>query len=596
MKKLNFGLASKIAMLLALPFLAYFASTIPTIRHDLQNLKVSQQVSERLSALNTITEFADFFQAEVVYSAIYAGGGLTFDEVKEKRAKVDNAFDEFEALLKSNIFFSVRANTALQLNDELKELREITDRKSVKDVSIILEGRKQLIQQFHSVYEEVAKEAMDLPGVSEHLRAISSIEDSKYYAHLLLAHVTSLFYSQESLTDSEFDELAFLYAALQMELSQTHIVMSPESQKRIMEIKHSDAMQSLTRGYYEIRSNHRDGVYNYNINSFTSETSEVISRLSGLVNVEINKVYSQVQSIFRETTSTFWSFVLLLIFVTIAIVAASGAMIKGMTKSIWKAVKDLKVSSTSVSHASRQLAISSQAMSADAASSANAIEKTVSNIRELNEKVTNNAWNAKSASKLSEESSQTAAKGEKEIGRLVASMQDISESSLRISEITKIIDEIAFQTNLLSLNAAVEAARAGEHGKGFAVVADAVSNLAQRSAVAARDIEEIVKDTVKKTEQGFEVASSGSKVLNDIVVQSREVASLISSIASASEEQTEKINSVTMAINKLDISTQANVSAAKDSAVASKELWSQSNSLNKVVNVLARIIEGGKNV
>lgn len=195
---------------------------------------------------------------------------------------------------------------------------------------------------------------------------------------------------------------------------------------------------------------------------------------------------------------------------------------------------------------------------------ASSMEQTVSSLEELNSMVQLNSEHAKQAAALSQNSRDTATHGEQEINLLIQSMREISESSKKVQEITYLIDDISFQTNLLALNAAVEAARAGEQGRGFAVVADAVRTLAQKSAVAAKDIAHLINETSNKVEKGFSQANNSGEVLKKILTSVKMVSDLNNEISLASQEQTVGLNQISQALNVIDHSLQDNNNTMKD--------------------------------
>lgn len=263
-----------------------------------------------------------------------------------------------------------------------------------------------------------------------------------------------------------------------------------------------------------------------------------------------------------------------------------------LTKALSVVTERISEAGTQVSSASEQLSSASQQLSAGATESASSLEETVSSLEELSSMVRLNADNAKEASSLSLSSRKSAEDGENEIRSLISAMTDISKSSKKIEEIINVIDDIAFQTNLLALNAAVEAARAGEQGKGFAVVAEAVRNLAQRSASAAKDITVLIKESVDQISNGSKIADQSGEVLKNIVNSVKKVSDLNNEIASASSEQSKGISQISKAMNELDQSTQRNAASAEETAASSEEMSAQASELQGLVGELGAIIEG----
>ncbi|MGZ3804386.1 MAG: methyl-accepting chemotaxis protein [Pseudobdellovibrionaceae bacterium] len=268
---------------------------------------------------------------------------------------------------------------------------------------------------------------------------------------------------------------------------------------------------------------------------------------------------------------------------------------KSITRAVGNVSKDLALGSDHVAQASTQIAGSSQSLSEAATEQASSLEETVATMEELTSMVGLNTENGKQAAALAASTREIALKGEMEIKTLIDSIHTISADSKKIEEITNVIDDIAFQTNLLALNAAVEAARAGEQGKGFAVVAEAVRNLAQRSASAAKEIAEMIKNSVEKIEIGSRQANQGGVVLAEIVTAVKKVADLNNEIANASEEQRNGIVQIGKAMNQMDEVTQQNAAAAEETAAAAEELSAQSESLRSSVIALEGLVYGSNN-
>jgi methyl-accepting chemotaxis protein len=205
-------------------------------------------------------------------------------------------------------------------------------------------------------------------------------------------------------------------------------------------------------------------------------------------------------------------------------------------------------------------------------------------MEQFTSRLRDSAQTAQQANGLVQSASQAAARGGDVVTQVVATMQQISGASRKIVDIIGVIDGIAFQTNILALNAAVEAARAGEQGRGFAVVASEVRQLAQRSADAARQIKQLIGDSVDKVDAGSKLADEAGGSMREIVDQVTRVTGLIGEMSHASADQSQGIAQVGNSISQVDQATQQNAALVEQSAAAAESLERQATRLTELVN------------
>ncbi len=254
-------------------------------------------------------------------------------------------------------------------------------------------------------------------------------------------------------------------------------------------------------------------------------------------------------------------------------------------RQVGETVSIVHTSTGSVSIATQEIASGNLDLSIRTERQALLLQKATSTMATLSQTVAQNAANAQQANTLAIEASGTVTTGEEVVRTMVDIIGRISKSSARISEITAVIEGIAFQTNILALNAAVEAARAGEQGKGFAVVATEVRGLAQRSAVAAKEIRDLIASSVDEIRAGSEQARQVTAAMSSIRISIAHVGGIVSEIAQASDEQDCGIEYLHQSIIEIDHDTQQNAALVEQAAAAAQSLEEQATTLVKAISV-----------
>lgn len=263
-----------------------------------------------------------------------------------------------------------------------------------------------------------------------------------------------------------------------------------------------------------------------------------------------------------------------------------GQLLRAMSRmkaALAEVVGQVRVAAEAVVTASGQVSAGTTDLSQRTEEQASSLEQTAASMEELSSTVKQNADNARQADELSRSATARAKQGGNEVVEMVVTMGDISTSASRIAEIISVIDAIAFQTNILALNAAVEAARAGEQGRGFAVVASEVRTLAQRSAQAAKEIKDLIADSLQKVDGGTRVAETAGDTIQALVIDVQRVSELMGSIAEASAEQSRGVQQVNKTVTEMDKVVQQNASAVQQSAAAAEGMRQQAEGLLRAV-------------
>jgi len=267
------------------------------------------------------------------------------------------------------------------------------------------------------------------------------------------------------------------------------------------------------------------------------------------------------------------------------------ASLQVMQKNLVGIVGKVRSSSSLIAAGATEISAGNLDLSSRTEQQASSLEETASAMEELTSTVKQTAENSRNANQLALSASEVAVGGGEVVGKVIATMKTIHDSSSKIVDIISVIDGIAFQTNILALNAAVEAARAGEQGRGFAVVASEVRTLAQRSAAAAKEIKVLINDSVTSVEDGSKLVAEAGATMEQVVSSVRRVSEVINEISAASNEQSDGIEQINQAITQMDEVTQQNAALVEEAAAASQSLQVQAQYLEDAVGVFKLEVE-----
>jgi methyl-accepting chemotaxis protein len=328
----------------------------------------------------------------------------------------------------------------------------------------------------------------------------------------------------------------------------------------------------------------------------STEARKCRDALNAILNDAIAISSRQQQGIRDDTVSLADSLFWTMIIASVIGIAVAGVIafivVRSITSSLNRIIGELDNGSTEVTSAASEISNSSQSLAEGATEQAASLEETSSALEQMASMTRQNADNAHRTSETTAAMVKLIGEGAVAVQNMSSAMAEINESAEQINRIIKTIEDIAFQTNLLALNAAVEAARAGEAGKGFAVVADEVRNLAQRSAQAARDTTALIESTVTRVHNGGEIAAKLDASFKEIQEGSDKVGGLIKEITSATHEQAQGVDQVNTAVAQMDKVTQSNAASAEESASSSEQLSAQADALKNLVEDLLSLVAG----
>ena len=339
--------------------------------------------------------------------------------------------------------------------------------------------------------------------------------------------------------------------------------------KPIVEIR--DVMTRLGEGHFDRRV---EGDYTGDFLSIKNDVNYIVDRLASYVH-EIDDSLNAVASgdLTRKTAVNF-----------IGEFEAIGESIDKIGINLHNTISKIDAASEQMLMGTKQISISAMELANGASSQASSVQELTASIDMINQQTKENAANAAEANSLSNKSTENAIEGNDAMQQMLEAMHQINESSNNISRIIKAIQDIAFQTNLLSLNAAVEAVRAGEHGKGFGVVAEEVRSLAERSQKAAKETTELIEDSISRVEFGSNIAESTAEALNVIVSNADDIMKIVGGITISSRDQAEAIEQLSLGLNQISQVVQANSAISEEAAAASEELNSQAEVLQELVS------------
>ena len=589
-----------------------FALTVSSGYQMFQNYKLWKQsagLKTSTEYLTAISGVVHNIQNERGLSILFLNKIAPKEDLDEQRNLLNEKIKVMETVLPH--VSHVTAEATRNVLKELEGARKAVD--GQLDESEALKDYAGMVDQLIKL--EVARsQEYPMNGLENRLISQSIFEGSKESIAKLRGTVSSILKQKKPIdAKTQFTVLSYK-EEVESNLASFGLIISSDTRQKLNEFMTSNAWLIIPNAVEDVFENATTGKFKGEANQFFGLVSAAHDTIYTFITDETAKIESEVTSTYNYARAVFWTFLFITLFGLAFIITLSFWSINQITQEIEHISKDLIEGASSTGFLAKDMSSSSTSLAEGVTEQAAALQETVASLEEVRAMVSKNADNAEQARTVATQTSENARKGKASVSEVISAISEIlhsneaiqhqvemsnnemNEITRVISDIaskTKVINEIVFQTKLLSFNASVEAARAGEHGKGFAVVAEEVGNLAQMSGTAAREItqllegglkkvETIVKDSKskvsnlvvtskEKVELGTTTARRCDTVLDELLGGVDEMNNMVVEIATASQEQSQGVNEISKAMNQLEAVTQNNSAATNEVSTVAVE-------------------------
>ncbi len=596
-----------------------------------KDYKISQRLTKDAFAQETLTDIIHEIQKERSKTVLLYGKKIEKADLEIQRKKVDEAFEKIK-LSYDQIDYKGKEDDLTMINAGLKEVRSIVD--SNGELKKVVELYALHISSITSLQIKIYEDR-HFEGIETRFKSLAIFEKSKESMGQLRATINGILIKDTALNPDLLEKIGALKSGIVQNLESPGLVLSENGKLKTKEILDSKEWEGVLTVYKTIIMLSDTGSYGVDAKTFAEQITTTIDMTFSVLKNEyqyntslLNKATENAKNELMTVSIFVIAVFTLALIGSLYVVNKISKTLLAVADAIGKTSIETKTTSTIMEETAEKLA---QATTEQASS----IQETASSTEELNSMVARNADNSRNVAESSQTSEATAKRGKESVLNVISSMnsinqsneltfRQINESNEKLTEIvhmineigtkTKVINDIVFQTKLLSFNASVEAARAGEHGKGFAVVAEEVGNLASMSGKAATEIsalleesisrvDQIVKETKEKVEDsarsgkskvedGIKTANECGTVLDEIVNSVSTVAMLANEISSASVEQSQGVQEINKAMGMLDQVTQTNAQTSNHASSIAGEMSNQADRLKDLVEDLLKVVNG----
>lgn len=618
---LRLSLRTKIILVGTIPFLLYLISAGISVSESYSAYRRAEANFANADKILRVSALIHELQKERGKSNSFLGGSIVYSQIQDQVAVTDTKID---AISDADFWPSESAAGLQKLRQSVKD--------KTGQSSQVVAGYRNLISNLMDVEINLVNQSRGTP-VESKMVSILILERAKESAGRLRANLSGVLATNAALTDEQINLLIGSKGGVEVSLGSPALHVSDEMEKQIKSFDQSKEWKEVGAAFSTVIRKSKEGGYNIDPLTIFAHATTAIDRLATFVQSQVEEVKTfsseRRASMLRSCSIS----TIMAVFIALMVSLVISFTVVSTTKPIFTVVDNLNKASAQLSFSSDELKDASNKIAEAASESAASIQETSSAIEEISSMVAKNSDNAQRVKETSEAGRNHALNGKEVMEEMVAAIDvikgsqdnvkaEIDDTNLKIRNIvtliseikskTQVINEIVFQTKLLSFNASVEAARAGEHGKGFSVVAEEIGQLAQMSGQAAQDISqmldkstqdvvtiieestartgELIRDAGEKVNVGMSVSKKLMGVFDEIVGSVNGMTSMIAEISAASQEQATGVGQVASAMTELDQANQQNASASTQAAQSASSLATEVVRLKEVVGMLKQTI------
>lgn len=626
----KFSLKWKIVLIGLIPFLCFAGLAAYQLSQSFAVYKDAGQITQKVALYGKASTLIHQLQIERARTVAFLNGAIEAENLREQWNATSKAMGPFAEALKNMPAPYPELEQVLQEHAGL--LEQVKEKKASN--TLVIQKYISFIAKLIRLGFQSADETK-IANAAVGLRSQASIEEVKELAGQLRAQLTRILSENKPINSEALNNIVALKSSADSSLSSGNLILDLNAKKLLTEFQSSSEWNEVSKVLQTVLKNSSVGNYGVDAAQFVDTITSAINKLGLLVEYQANFLLKEVEETNSQAVSRIWIMSLSLLGISLALTFIVLYMVKTINQSLRTVAYNLMTGSKYVAEASQEIEKNAVILSEAANEQASSVQQTSAAIDEISAMVEKNSDSAQSSKEESAKSQKASERGKRSVEEMLVSikeigmsnneiMQQMEQTNKEFSEIvgvistiaekTKVINDIVFQTKLLSFNASVEAARAGEHGQGFSVVADEVGNLAEMSGKAATEISSILDQSIRKVEgiiqstqnrvkvlveNGKEKLSTGIKtaercdvVLDEILENVGNVDKMVYEIASASKEQSRGVQEITSAMSQIDQANQQNTNISHDSSVAATQLSKQAHELEDVANELKMLIEG----